>query len=72
MIDSLFPIGAPLLAIGQMWFFLPLLVSVSLVYSATRHERMGPIVVHAVRFAAWIVGFMAVILMVLMALAWLT
>jgi len=72
MIDVLFSMGTPPLAIGRMWFSLPLLVAVSLVYSATRHERMGPILVHAVRFAAWIVGFMAIILVVLIVLAWLT
>ncbi|MFV2067082.1 MAG: hypothetical protein ACC645_08895 [Pirellulales bacterium] len=72
MIDPLFSVGLPPLAVGQMWFFLPLLVAVSLVYSATRHEHMGPILIHAVRFAVWVVGFMAIILVVLMVLAWLT
>jgi len=72
MIDALFSMGMPPLGIGRMWFSVPLLVAVSLVYSATRHECMGPILVHAVRFAAWIVGFMAIILVLLMVLAWLT
>ena len=66
-------VDALLLAMGvdRMWFALPLIVAVSLVYSATRHERMGPILEHAVRFAIWIVGFMAVVLVVFMALSWL-
>ncbi|MEZ6117174.1 MAG: hypothetical protein R3C28_11450 [Pirellulaceae bacterium] len=36
----------------------PLIVSISLVYAATRHELMRPIVEHAIRFSLWIVGFM--------------
>lgn len=72
MIEPFATIGGPLLAVGQTWFFLPLLAAISLVYSATRHEAMGPILIHAVRFAAWVVGFMAMILVVLMGLAWLT
>jgi len=46
-------------------------VVVSLVYSATRHEHTGPILRHAVRFAIWIIGFMAVVLAVFVALSWL-
>jgi hypothetical protein len=58
----------PLLATVNMhdfWYALPLIVSVSLVYSATRHERMGPILAHAVRIGLWIVGFMVVVLAVI-------
>jgi hypothetical protein len=54
-----------------LWYALPLVVVVSLVYSATRHEQLGPILVHAVRFAGWIVGFMALVMGILMALSWL-
>ncbi len=42
----------------RLWYVMPLLVSVSLVYAATRHEEMGPIIQHAVRFAVWVVVFM--------------
>ncbi|OHB78081.1 MAG: hypothetical protein A2W31_04390 [Planctomycetes bacterium RBG_16_64_10] len=61
------------LAVGanQLWYAVPLIVVVSLVYSATRHENLGPILWHAVRFAVWIVGFMAVVLAVFVVLAWL-
>jgi mannose/fructose/N-acetylgalactosamine-specific phosphotransferase system component IID len=45
----------------KLWYLLPLVVSISLVYASTRHELMGPILVHAVRFAVWIVVFMAVV-----------
>ncbi len=56
--------------INNLWFTLPLIVSVSLVYSATRHELMIPILQHALRIGVWIVGFMAVILVVILLIAW--
>jgi hypothetical protein len=49
----------------DFWYLLPLLVSVSLVYAATRHELMGPILVHAARFAVWMIVFMAVVFVVI-------
>lgn len=53
-----------------MWYVLPLIVSVSLVYAGTRHEHARPILIHAVRFAIWIVLFMAAILGVLALMSW--
>jgi hypothetical protein len=50
----------PPLATMMLWYALPLVVSVSLVCAATRHELMRPILGHAVRFAAWLLVFMAV------------
>ena len=50
---------------NRMWFALPLIVAVSLVYAATRHEWMAPILQHAVRFAVWVVAFMVVIFVLL-------
>ena len=40
---------------------LPAIVAISLVYAATRHERMKPICAHAARVGVWIVGFMFVV-----------
>jgi len=54
----MFPI---LLAVAQIWYAVPLVVSISLVYAATRHEQVGPIMQHAFRLGVWIVGFMAVV-----------
>lgn len=45
---------------ATLWYALPLVVSVSLVCAATRHELMRPILQHAVRFGAWVIAFMAV------------
>jgi hypothetical protein len=46
--------------INDLWYALPLVVVVSLVYSATRHELPEPIISGALRMAAWICGFMAI------------
>ena len=54
----------------DIWYALPLVIAVSLVYSATRHEQMGPILFHAVRVGIWIVGFMVVIFVVLLLVSW--
>jgi len=55
---------------NDMWYALPLVIAVSLVYAATRHEQVGPIVAHAVRVGLWIVGFMAAIFLLLLLLSW--
>jgi len=55
----------------RIWFAVPIIVSVSLVYAATRHEEIGPILVHASRFAVWIVAFMAIVFAVLQVMSWL-
>ena len=57
-------------ATNQIWFLFPLIIVVSLVYGATRHELMGPILHHAVRAAAWMLGFMGVVFLVLLFVSW--
>lgn len=54
----------------DFWYAIPLIVAVSLVYAATRHELMGPILSHALRIGVWIVGFMVIVLAVLLTLSW--
>ncbi len=74
MITAILDLPLPLLAaLGAMrlWYAVPLIVSVSLVCSATRHEDMREILIHAARFALWIVVFMAVVLVVIQFLSWL-
>ncbi len=44
---------------NQLWYALPLVVSVSLVYAATRHEDMPSILSHALRMGTWIIVFLA-------------
>ena len=45
----------------RIWYALPLIVVISLVYGATRHEDLKEIVGHCFRSAVWVVGFMAII-----------
>lgn len=61
-----------LIALGRkdLWYALPLIIAVSLVYAATRHELMESILAHALRIGVWIVGFMAVVFVVLLLIAW--
>jgi hypothetical protein len=66
MLQPLFPLAM----INQLWYALPLIVAISLVYAATRHELPGPIMVHAARLGVWITGFMAVVLCVLFFISW--
>ncbi len=56
--------------VNQLWYLMPLLVAICLVYGATRHELPGPIMIHAVKFGTWIVGFMAVLFVLLCLMAW--
>lgn len=61
---------APLAEI-RMWYAVPLIVCVSLVYSATRHEDTREITLHALRFGGWVVVFMAIVVLVLQFFAWM-
>ena len=61
-------------AIGatRLLYAVPLITSISLVSAATRHEEMGPILIHALRFAIWIVVFMGIVLVIIQFMSWLT
>lgn len=54
-----------LLGIMNLWHAVPLVVSISLVWSATRHELMPAILRHAVRFAVWVLAFMGLFMVLL-------
>ena len=40
------------------WFILPLVVAISLVYSASRHESWRRIWLHSLRLCTWILGIL--------------
>jgi hypothetical protein len=42
------------------WFVLPLVVAISVVYSASRHESWRRIWLHALRLCTWILGILVV------------
>ncbi len=54
----------------DLWYALPAIIAISLVYAATRNERMRPILIHAARMGVWIVSFMLVVFVVLRAIDW--
>lgn len=56
------------ISFSYLLFFLPLLVVISLVYGATRHEETAAILRHAAHTAYWIVAFMGTIFLVIWAL----
>ena len=66
------PLFADILPHNQLWYLLPLVVAISLVYGATRHELMGPILANALHTAGWILGFMAIIFAILVGVNWMT
>ncbi|GIW93980.1 MAG: hypothetical protein KatS3mg110_2021 [Pirellulaceae bacterium] len=53
------------------WYAIPLVIAFSLVYGATRDERIIPILDHAVRAAVWTTIFMLVVFAILYATSWL-
>lgn len=54
-----------------MLYYLPLIVSISLVFGATRHEDLGLVFRHAFHTARWITGFMAMIFAVMLVMDWM-
>lgn len=63
-------LNSPLIGASRLWYSLPLIISISLVYGATRHELMPQIIEHAVRFGVWILTFMLAIFAVTVLLSW--
>ncbi len=53
-------------------YYLPLIVSISLVFGATRHEDTHLILQHSYYTARWITGFMLFIFIVLGFIGWLS
>ena len=47
--------------VARIWYAFPLIVVISLVYGATRHENLKEILMHSGRSAVWVVGFMSII-----------
>jgi hypothetical protein len=55
---------------GLLWHAIPIIVIISLVYGATRHELLRPILLNAYHTAVWIVSFVAVIFAILWVVSW--
>lgn len=52
-------------------YYVPLIITISLVFGATRHEDTTLILRHAFLTGRWITGFMGIIFAVLCMLDWL-
>ncbi len=52
-------------SVPNLYYAAPLVVVISLVYGATRHEHPAEIIKHSLRSIIWVVGFMAVIMAVI-------
>ena len=52
-------------------YYVPLIVAVSLVFGATRHENPEMIVKHSLGTARWITGFMLILILVLFFFDWI-
>ena len=54
-------------AVPNIYYAAPLIVVISLVYGATRHEHPVEIIKHSIRSIVWVVGFMAIIMAIIWA-----
>ncbi len=61
------PLIAQASTIALIWYAVPLILVISLVYGGTRHETLPQILQHAWRSAVWVLTFMGVIF----AIVWL-
>lgn len=52
-------------AAPKFLYAIPLVIAISLVYGATRHEYLKEILIQSARSARWVVGFMGIILVVI-------
>ena len=69
IVNALF---TPLLGVfgNDLWYAVPLVIVISLVYAGTRHEKNEYILAGAVRFGAWIFCFMFAIFLILAVMSW--
>ena len=48
------------------WLILPLVIAISLVYSASRHESWRKIWINAFRLCTWILGVLVITMVILL------
>lgn len=56
---------------SYLLYYIPLIISISLVFGATRHENTQMILKHSLYTARWITSFMAIIFVILMIVNWM-
>jgi hypothetical protein len=64
----------PMLSISPTYllYYIPLIITISLVFGATRHEDTSLVLKHSAHTARWITGFMGIIFIILVIIGWLT
>lgn len=63
----------PFLLAAQMsdlWYAIPLVTAISLVYSGTRYEDMREILWRSLRMGLWTIFFLTIFFIVLLLIAW--
>lgn len=46
---------------AQIWYSVPLVIAISLVYGATRHEFLREILINSAKALGWVMTFMLII-----------
>lgn len=64
------PLLLAVMSTGLLWHAIPIILIVSLVYGATRHELVRPILLNAYHTAVWIISFVVVIFAILWVVSW--
>ena len=49
------------ISVTYLFYYVPLVVAISLVYGGTRHENLRLVLLHAAYTAYWITAFMGII-----------
>lgn len=60
------------ISLTYLFYYVPLLVAVSLVYAASRHEDMKLVLRHALQTGIWITAFMGSIFVIMLIMGYLT
>ncbi|MFK8111416.1 MAG: hypothetical protein AB8B91_04420 [Rubripirellula sp.] len=56
---------------SYLFYYIPLIIAIALVFGATRHEKTSLVLAHAWQTGRWITGFMAIIFAVLFIFDWM-
>jgi len=60
-------IGLIGLGTAQIWYSVPLVIVISLVWGATRHERLPEIIAQSIKSLLWVLTFMGLIFALIIA-----
>jgi len=55
---------------AKIWYSIPLVVAISLVYAASKHELTAPLLRTAWQTAVWMLSFMGFVLLMMWMITW--